>query len=271
MRYEQELATKERKARKEGQPAKRTPQNTQPERLSCSNTEEMSIEETKRLRFLRKIILPSYPDILLNNLCFLLVCLPVLVCVELTLLTGGLIFLAVAWLLTMLLCPGMSALYHRAYEYTRNVSPSIRVSFFSFFGRNFRQASAAGLFLGIFWILCGIYAIVGQNRMGAANAYRLLVLLLFFLLNHYSIMVMAQLSQFDLPLKAVFKNAVLLLPSCGWRGVIPAILETAYILLLFSNLWLGLLLFFLGIPNLIIILTAHLLWPRLSTILLIKT
>ena len=256
LRYEQELAAKERRAKKEGRP------------LKGPLTEEQGQEST-RFFFLKGILLPNLSNILLNNLLFLLLCLPVITLFELTLVTGAVVFLAGAWLFTALLAPGMSALYHRAFEYTRRVPVSVRVPFLSFFAQNFKAATSCGLLLGFLWLICGIYLFGGNGQDTTTTLiYYFVVLILLFLVSCYTVMVMAQVSLFDLPIKAILKNAVLLIPSCGWRGALFALLQMAYVLLLFSNLWLGLLLFFLGIPNLIILLAAHTLWPRLSKLLL---
>lgn len=256
LRYEQELAAKQRKAKKEGHPA-------------GGQSAKGQEQESSRFFFLRGILLPNLSNILLNNLLFLLLCLPVIALFELTLVTGAVIFLAGAWLFTAILASGMSALYHRAFEYTRKVAVSVRISFFTFFAKNFKVAAGTGLFLGFLWLICGIYLFGGNGQdLTTTLIYYFVVLVLLFLVSCYTVMVMAQVSQFDLPIKAILKNAVLLIPSCGWRGALLALLQMAYVLLLFSNLWLGLLLFFLGIPNLIILLAAHMLWPRLSKLLL---
>ena len=46
--------------------------------------------------------------------------------------------------------------------------------------------------------------------------------------------------------QSCLKNAVLLIPSCGFRCIIPALLQLGFILILSSNLWLGLLFLFPG-------------------------
>lgn len=246
LRYEQELAKKERKTKKE----------------------EPELKEIRRFRFLRIALLPNLTNLLLNNLCFVLTCVPVFLFMELTLQTGGLIFLVGVWLFMALLFPGLSALYHRSYDYTRRIAPSVRTSFFSFFYKNFKPAALTGIFLGFLWTLNFLYLLMGQIWMEASSSFYILVLFLLFLTSYYTVMVMVQLSLFELPLKAVFKNALLLIPSCSWRGLIPTILQLIFLLFLFQNLNLGLMLVFLGIPGILTSITSWLLWPRLSQILL---
>lgn len=246
LRYEQELSKKERKARQDDPEAK----------------------EIRRFRFLRVVLLPNLSNLLLNNLCFLLTCLPALLFLELALQTGGLIFLVGTWLSMALLFPGLSALYHRSYDYTRGIASSVRTSFFSFFGKNFKPCALTGLFLGFFWTLCFLYLLMAQVWMAQSPSFYVLVLLLLFLCSYYTVMVMVQVSLFELPLKAVYKNALLLIPSCGWRGLLSALLPLAFLLFLFQNLNIGLLLFFLGVPGLITTFTSWLLWPRLRHLLL---
>ena len=163
----------------------------------------------------------------------------------------------------------MVALYHRCCEYTRRIDPSVRISFVSFFIHNLKASILPGLISGFLWILCGIY-IIGGNRQKSTSTllYYLLIVLILFLVSCYTTMLLLQVALFRLPVKAVLKNAVLLIPSCGFRCIIPALLQLGFILILSSNLWLGLLFFFLGIPGIISTITTHLLWPRLQQILL---
>lgn len=246
LRHEQSLARKE-KSQKDDAP---------------------ELKEIRRFRFLRTALLPNLPDLLLNNLCFGLTCLPALLFLELALQTGGLTFLAGTWLSMALLFPGLSALYHRSYDYTRRIASSVRTSFFSFFATNFGPCALTGLFLGFFWTLCCLYLLMAQVWMADSPSFYGIILLLLLLCSHYTVMVMAQLSLFDLPPGAVYRNALLLIPSCGWRGLLSALLLLAFVLLLFQNPVLWLFLFFLGLPGLLTSLTAWLLWPRLSRILL---
>lgn len=246
LRYEQDLSKKERNVKRES-----------PE-----------LKEIRRFRFLRIVLLPHFPNLLLTNLCFGLTCIPAFVFLELTLQTAGLIFLVGTWLSMVLLFPGLSALYHRSYDYTRGIAISVRTSFFSFFRKNFKPCALTGLFLGFFWTLCCFYLLMAQVWMAQTLSFYVLVYLLLFLCGYYTVMVMVQLSLFDLPLKAVYKNALLLIPSCGWRGLLSALLHLAYILFLFQNLNLGLLLFFLGVPGIITSFTSWILWPRLSQLIL---
>lgn len=246
LRHEQDLARKEKSRERE----------------------EAVPKEIRRFRFLRIALLPNLPNLLLNNLCFGLTCIPAFLCLELTLQTGGLVFLAGTWLSMALLFPGLSALYHRGYDYTRRTASSVRTSFFSFFAANFRPCALTGLILGFFWTLCCLYLLMAQVWMADSPSFYGVVGLLLFLCSCYTVMVMAQLSLFDLPLKAVCQNALLLIPSCGWRGLLSALLLLAFLLLLFYHPILWLFLFFLGLPGILTSLTTWLLWPRLSRILL---
>lgn len=248
LRYEQELAARHRFSREMG---------------TDGNEPDLSN------RFFRGILFPNFTDILLNHLKFLLCSFPALLCFSAFSMLGGTIFLAGALASMISVGPAMASLYHRAYEYTRKISPLARTSFFSFFRSSFRPAACCGIFLGLLWILCGIYILGGKSQTEASSfLYNLITLAVLFLVNYYTIMVMAQLSQFELPMKAVLKNAFILLAVCGWRGILPAFLQTAYVILMLNDLSVGLLLLFLGIPNMIITLAAYLLWPKLSSILL---
>lgn len=187
LRHEQSLARKE-KSQKDDAP---------------------ELKEIRRFRFLRTALLPNLPDLLLNNLCFGLTCLPALLFLELALQTGGLTFLAGTWLSMALLFPGLSALYHRSYDYTRRIASSVRTSFFSFFATNFGPCALTGLFLGFFWTLCCLYLLMAQVWMADSPSFYGIILLLLLLCSHYTVMVMAQLSLFDLPPGAVYRNALL--------------------------------------------------------------
>lgn len=256
LHYEQELAAQKRRSKKHPEPV--------PEIIPGKEDPQTGI-----LFFLRRILFPNLTDLLLNNLLFFLTVLPLLLLTELTLHTGGLIFLAGAWLFSPIAAAGMAALYHRCCEYTRRIAPSVRIAFVSFFIHNLKASILPGLISGFSWILCGIY-IIGGNRQKSTSTllYYLLIVLILFLVSCYTTMLLLQVALFRLPVKAVLKNAVLLIPSCGFRCIIPALLQLGFILILSSNLWLGLLFFFLGIPGIISTITTHLLWPRLQQILL---
>lgn len=103
--------------------------------------------------------------------------------------------------------PAMASLYHRCYEYTRQVPKLVREPFMTFFRREFRQGAACGLVLGILWILLAFYSLVGQSQTETQPAvYYTIVFLCLFLVSYYTITVMAQVSQFDLHTKAILKN-----------------------------------------------------------------
>lgn len=256
LHYEQELNAKKRRSIKN------------PEAFADSQPNEGE-SRTGVLFFLRRILFPNLTDLLLNNLLFFLTCLPVFLLTELALHTGGLIFLAGIWLFTPLAFSGMSAMYHRTCEYTRRIAPSVRAAFLPFFIQNLTSSLIPGLVSGFLWLLCGMYILEGNNQNStSATLYYLFVLLILFLVSCYTTMVLLQVSLFKLPAGAVLKNAVLLIPSCGFRCIFPVLLQLSFIYILSSNLWLGLLLFFLGFPGIIATITTYLLWPRLQQLLL---
>lgn len=258
LHYEQELIAQKRRSKK-------NPEDV-PELVPDKEDSQTGV-----LFFLRRILLPNLTDLLLNNLLFFLTALPILLLIELTLHTGGLIFLAGAWLLAPIATSGISALYHRCCEYTRRIAPSVRTTFISFFIHNLKSSIVPGLISGFLWMLCGIYMLGGNGQKSTSTLlYYLLILLILFLVSCYTTMLLLQVSLFQLPVGAILKNAVLLIPSCGFRCIIPVLLQLGFILILSSNLWLGLLLFFLGVPGIIATITTHLLWPRLQQILLKK-
>lgn len=246
MRYEQEEAKKRRRAKEE-----------EPE------------FHDYRGKLLLGELLPNYTDILLNNLLFILCSLPAVVSILLALMTGGTVFVLCFIAASALLGAAMSALYHRCYSYVRYIPKFMRESFFESFRKNFRQGAVCGLILGVLWTLLGFYSLAGQSQTEVQSGfYYVAVILCLFLVNYFTMTVMAQTSQFALPTMAVLKNGVLLLAACGWRGVVPALLQMLYIVLLLENLSAGMLLFFLGIPGIVFTVAAHFLWPRLSEILL---
>ena len=135
LHYEQELAAQKRRSKKHPEPV--------PEIIPGKEDPQTGI-----LFFLRRILFPNLTDLLLNNLLFFLTVLPLLLLTELTLHTGGLIFLAGAWLFSPIAAAGMVALYHRCCEYTRRIAPSVRISFVSFFIHNLKASILPGLISG---------------------------------------------------------------------------------------------------------------------------
>lgn len=160
LHYEQELAAQKRRSKKHPEPV--------PEIIPGKEDPQTGI-----LFFLRRILFPNLTDLLLNNLLFFLTVLPLLLLTELTLHTGGLIFLAGAWLFSPIAAAGMAALYHRCCEYTRRIAPSVRIAFVSFFIHNLKASILPGLISGFLWILCGIY-----NRRKQAKIHFHIALLL---------------------------------------------------------------------------------------------
>ena len=156
LHYEQELAAQKRRSKKHPEPV--------PEIIPGKEDPQTGI-----LFFLRRILFPNLTDLLLNNLLFFLTVLPLLLLTELTLHTGGLIFLAGAWLFSPIAAAGMAALYHRCCEYTRRIAPSVRIAFVSFFIHNLKASILPGLISGFLWILCGIYIICLLYTSDAAD------------------------------------------------------------------------------------------------------
>ena len=215
-------------------------------------------------------LFPNYPDILLNTLLFILCCLPSMVMVILFLMTGGLIFAAGFVASMILTVPAMAALYHRCFSYIRYTPAFVRKSFFTAFRSCFRQGAPCGLVLGILWVLLGFYSLVGQSQTEIQPFfYYAVVYLCLIVVNYFTITVTAQIAQFMLSTQAVLKNGVLLLFLCGWRGAVPAVLQTLYITLLLQKPSAGMLLLFLVSPGVIFTIAAHFLCPRLSGILLV--
>lgn len=248
LKYEQELA---KKARAEKEAAKRKKASESPR------------------GFLGSVLIPNLTNLLLNNLWFVLFSIPALLCIGAFLMLGGLIFILGILLSMLLMGPAMSALYHRCYDYARHVPQFDREPFLAFFRREFRQSASCGLVLGILWTLLGFYSLAGQSQTETQPAlYYAIVFLCLFIVSYYTITVMAQVSLFDLSTAAILKNGVILLAACGWRGVVPALMQAAYIMLVIQFPSAGLLLFFLGVPGMLFTAATYLLWPRLRLILL---
>ncbi len=165
-------------------------------------------------------------SLLLDNLKFVVTFLPAAVGLHLFLAVGGVLILTAAMALLCLAGPACAAMFETGFAIARGVSARERRGFFASYAANFRQgATTMGLIALVLlpYILCMVAA---AQREGGAPLWLpgCLILegvaLLAFAINAFS-----QIALVDLPLGKIWKNALLLIPGLGLKGVGAALLS----------------------------------------------
>jgi len=87
------------------------------------------------------------------------------------------------------------------------------------------------------------------------------------ILMMFSVLSFSQIALVDLPLKSIWKNALLLIPLTHWRCFLGAVLHLLFLMALYQWIAVTILLFLFAGPAVLICWTAKTLWPGLESLL----
>lgn len=189
---------------------------------------------------------------------------PSIVCLGMLLMFGGMIFLVVGLLLLLPAGPAVCAMYDISFQLVREVNRHERRTFSQSYRSNFRQGIATmAIQLPFIASLLMLMLIQTDKPLWVTICLTLgsVVLMMF------SILAFSQVALVDLPLKDIWKNALLLIPLTHWRSFVGAAMHLVFLMALYQWIAVTVLLFLFAGPAVLICWTAKILWPGLEPLL----
>lgn len=177
---------------------------------------------------------------------------------------GGLVFLSAALLLLLPAGPAIAATYDIGYQLSMGTDGTVARPFMRSYKMNRKQGIALMAVQLPFLALLVTILISEIQRPLWLN---LCLLLSGLLLMAFSIMAFSQIALIEMPLSRVLKNALVLIPLSTWRGLLPAVVQTGFVVLLFPFLAVMILLFVCAGPALLIVWSCSLLRPVMEQVI----
>lgn len=189
---------------------------------------------------------------------------PSIVCLGMLLMFGGMIFLVAGLLLLLPAGPAVCAMYDISFQLVRELNRHERRTFFQSYRSNFRQGIATmAIQLPFIASLLMLMLIQTDKPLWVIICLTLssVVLMMF------SILAFSQVALVNLPLKDIWKNALLLIPLTHWRSFVGAAMHLVFLIALYQWIAVTVLLFLFAGPAVLICWTAKTLWPGLEPLL----
>lgn len=189
---------------------------------------------------------------------------PSIICLGMMLMFGGMIFLVAGLLLLIPAGPALCAMYDISFQLVREVNGYERRTFLQSYRSNFRQGAATmAILLPFIASLLMLMLLQTDKPLWVIICLTLgsVVLMMF------SILAFSQVALVDLPLKDIWKNALLLIPLTHWRCFLGAVLQLLFLMALYQWIAVTILLFLFAGPAVLICWTAKTLWPGLEPLL----
>ncbi len=177
---------------------------------------------------------------------------------------GGLVFLMAALLLLLPAGPAVAATYDIGYQLCMHSDGTVPRSFMRSYKMNCKQGIALMAVQLPFLALLVTVLIAQVQRPLWLN---LCLLLSGLLLMAFSIMAFSQIALIEMPLGRILKNSLVLIPLSTWRCLLPAVVQTGFVVLLFPMLAVMILLFVCAGPALLIVWSCSLLWPVMEQVI----
>lgn len=189
---------------------------------------------------------------------------PSLICLCLLLLFGGMVFLAGGLLLLLPAGPAICAMYDLSFQLVREIDKHERRTFFQSYRSNFRQGIATmAVQLPFLASLLMLTLVQAEKPLWVT----LCLILGSVVLMSFSILSFSQVALVALPLKEIWKNALLLIPLTHWRCLVGAAAHLVFLVVLYRWIAVTVLLFLFAGPAVLICWTAKTLWPGLEPLL----
>ncbi len=191
--------------------------------------------------------------------------LPSIVAMGLFLVFGGGLFLLTALVLLLPAGPAVCAMYDVSYQLCREVPRYERRSFFASYRLNLKPGLATmAVQLPVIFLLLMLLLIQGEKPLWVT----LCVILGSVMEMAFSILAFSQCALVALPLRELWKNALLLIPLIHWRSLLPAVVHLLYLTVLYQWPAWGFLMYLFLIPAMLIAWSANTLWPGLEPLLI---
>ncbi len=209
----------------------------------------------------------NYDRLLIDNFKLLLFLLPFLICFYIGLAAGMYAVLLIGLLLLIPAGAAVAAMYDEGFQIARRIEKRNRRGFFESCRLNWKQGCATMALLVPMMAVLLLLLLVTVER----PVWVIVCLVLGgYLLISFAINSFAQIALVPLSLLQIWKNAVILIFLCGWRGLMAALMQLAALALLYEYIaYASIGLLFLG-PALLITWSAMLLFPKLEVILVRK-
>lgn len=191
--------------------------------------------------------------------------LPSFLCMGLFLMFGGLVFFAGALLFLLPAGPAVAAMYDMGYQLARELDKHEQRTFFQSYRANLGQGIATmAIQLPVIALLLMLMLTEAEKPLWVT----LCLILGGVMLMAFSILAFSQVALVALPLKEIWKNALLLIPLTHWRCIVPAVVHLLYLAVLYQWIAAAFLFFLFMGPAMLIGWSSSILWPGLEPLLL---
>ena len=190
---------------------------------------------------------------------------PSMIFLGMMLMFGGIVFLAASLLLLIPAGPALCAMYDISFQLVREVNKHEQRTFFQSYRSNFRQGTLT-MAIQLPFIASVLMLLLVQTDKPIWVTVCLILGSL--ILTMFSILAFSQVALIDLPLKNIWKNALLLIPLTHWRSFLSAAIHLMFLMALYRWIAVTVLLFLFAGPAVLICWTAKTLWPGLEPLLI---
>lgn len=184
-------------------------------------------------------------DSVLLDIIWLVLCMPAIVMSAIAYQSGALICWLICWLTLALAGPATTALYYTVNKVLRHGRSYALREYWYAFRSNFKQASAAALFLGGFGLFMALDGYIMYQLAEAQEAWEgffMIFVCFIFAAVMWGIYTFAYIARFENTLKDVLKNAALIAAaSLPWTILLMVLLAAAVFFV-----WMSPLLFFIA-------------------------
>lgn len=210
----------------------------------------------------------NYYRLLMDNFKFILFFIPFMVCFYIGLAAGMFSILLLGLILLIPAGPAIAAMYDEGFQIARRVEKHECRSYFESYRSNWKQGIATmALLVPLLSVLLLSFLVTAERPVWVIVC----LVLGSYLLISFTIYSFAQIALVALPLRQIWKNSLILIFVCGWRGVLVAAVQMAALALLYKFIaYAFAAVLFLG-PALLITWSAIQLFPKLEAILVSST
>lgn len=207
------------------------------------------------------VLTGNYYRLLMDNFKLILFFVPAMVCFYVGLAAGMFSVLPLGLVLLIPAGPAVAAMYDEGFQIARRVDRYACRGFFESYRLNWKQGCEAMLLLLPMLLLLLLSMLVTAQRPVWVTV---LLVIGGYLLVSFAMYSFAQIALVSLPMGQIWKNALLLIFVCGWRGVLVAAVQMVSFLILYRLIaYAFAAVLFLG-PALLITWSAAELLPQLT-------
>lgn len=209
----------------------------------------------------------NYDRLLIDNFKLQLCFLPFLICFYIGLAAGMYSVMLIGLVLLIPAGPAVAAMYDEGFQIARRIEKRNRRGFFESWHLNWKQGCATmALLVPLLAVVLLLLLVAVERPMWVMVC----TVLGSYLLASFAINSFAQIALVPLPVLQIWKNSIILIFLCGWRGLLATVMQLAALAVLYEYIaYASIALVFLG-PALLITWSAMLLFPRLEMILVQK-